>query len=140
MQGVEATVVDDKKELEQNVWLVWQGCSSDGVGSDKGIVFVVAEDGRTFETGQEVETPGGGELPLRPTVEGSGMTEERVEGEITLAANIFKLRHMGVGGDKKSSGNIGGLGDRADLGGTRKLYVTETENVSAISSADVAAL
>ena len=49
----------------------------------------------------------------------------------------MKLRHVGVGEDEKSSENISGSGDKADLDGTEELDVTGTQKVSAISSADV---
>ena len=65
------------------------------------------------------------------------VVREEVEGENTLAADTFKLRHVGVGGDKKSSDNTSRSGYKADLDGTKELDVTGTEKVSAISSADV---
>ena len=45
----------------------------------------------------------------------------------------------GVEGDKKSSENISGSGDKADLDGTEEPDVRGTEVVSAISTADVGA-
>ena len=65
--------------------------------------------------------------------------QKEVEGENKLAADTMKLRHVGVEGDKKSSENISGSGDKADLDGTEELDVRGTEMVSAISTEDVGA-